>query len=164
MTQRSLLFAALSALLALAALLIPLPAVRPQPQQRQIHLNARMFAFEPGSVKVNQGDTVTLVLHSQDVTHGIYLDGYDVNIKAEPGKPAQATFVADRQGKFRFRCSVTCGAMHPFMIGELVVGPNLPFWRAVAALLIVVAGSVLTLRSAAPQATPHDPASHQATR
>jgi len=123
-----------------------------------------MFAFEPGSVKVNQGDTVTLVLHSQDVTHGIYLDGYDVNIKAEPGKPAQATFVADRQGKFRFRCSVTCGAMHPFMIGELVVGPNLPFWRAVVALLIVVAGSILTLRSAAPQATPHVSASDQATR
>ena len=35
--------------------------------------------------------------------------------------------------------------MHPFMIGELVVGPNIPFWRAVAALLVVSVGTVITL-------------------
>ncbi len=132
-------------LLALAALLAPLPAGTGAPTERQVDLHARMFAFEPARVRVNLGDRVTINLHSTDVVHGVFIDGYDVDITAEPGKPAQATFVADRVGKFRFRCSVTCGSMHPFMIGELVVGPNTPFWRAVAALIVVAGGTMLTL-------------------
>jgi cytochrome c oxidase subunit 2 len=105
-----------------------------------------MAAYEPGRVRVNQGDRVTLKLESTDVVHGLYVDGYDVDIRAQPGLPAEATFVADKAGKFKFRCSVSCGAMHPFMIGELVVGPNLPFGRAVAALVIVTVGCLFTLR------------------
>lgn len=135
----------LTAVLALAVLLAPIPLLAPTPTPRQIELNARMFAFEPARLAVNQGDEITLVLHSTDVVHGLYLDGYPVNIIAEPGKPAEATFFAGRRGKFRFRCSVTCGNLHPFMIGEMVVGPNLPFWRALAALAVIAIGSLITL-------------------
>lgn len=138
--------AALTGLLALAALIAPLPKAASAAAERTIVLDARMFAYTPGRLRVNQGDRVTLTLQSSDVVHGLYIDGYDVDIQAQPGQPAETTFVADRLGKFKFRCSVTCGAMHPFMIGELVVGPNIPFWRAVAALLIVSVGTVITLR------------------
>jgi len=135
-----------TAILVLAALLIPLPVAANTPAEHHLQLNARMFAYEPSRVRVGLGDQVTITLVSDDVVHGVFVDGYDVDIRAEPGKPATATFTADRPGKFRFRCSVSCGAMHPFMIGELVVGPNLPFWRAATALLIVVVGSLVTLR------------------
>ena len=137
--------AGLTVVLAALALLLPLPAAASIPAEHHVQLDARMFAFEPSRVRVGLGDRVTITLVSEDVVHGVYVDGYDVDIKAEPGKPARASFVADRLGKFRFRCSVTCGAMHPFMIGELVVGPNVPFWRAAAALVIVAAGSLVTL-------------------
>jgi heme/copper-type cytochrome/quinol oxidase subunit 2 len=137
--------AGLTVVLAALALLLPLPAAASTPAEHHVQLDARMFAFEPSRLRVGLGDRVTLTLVSEDVVHGVYVDGYGVDIKAEPGKPAQASFVADRLGKFRFRCSVTCGAMHPFMIGELVVGPNLPFWRAAAALMIVTTGSLVTL-------------------
>lgn len=137
--------AGLTVILATLALLLPLPAAASIPAEHHVQLDARMFAFEPSRVRVGLGDRVTITLVSEDVVHGVYVDGYDVDIKAEPGKPAEASFVAGRLGKFRFRCSVTCGAMHPFMIGELVVGPNVPFWRAAAALVIVAAGSVVTL-------------------
>jgi heme/copper-type cytochrome/quinol oxidase subunit 2 len=71
------------------------------------------------------------------------VDGYDVNIQAEPGKSAKVTFVADQEGTFKFRCSVSCGTLHPFMIGELNVEPNLPLVRALAATLIVALGAVI---------------------
>ena len=142
---RSLAAAVATVVLALAALVLPLPTGAAAAGAHEITLDARMFAFEPGRLRVNQGDRVTVILHSTDVVHGLYIDGYDVDIIAEPGRPAQASFVADKLGKFRYRCSVSCGAMHPFMIGELIVGPNLPFARAVASLFIVAIGSIITL-------------------
>ena len=84
-----------------------------------------------------------LTLEATDVVHGLYLDDYGVSIVAEPGQPAMLRFVADRAGAFRFRCSISCGAMHPFMIGKLVVGPNLVWLRAVLVTLIVAAGAVI---------------------
>lgn len=145
--MRPAILAALTLLLALAALLVPLPLAEAAPVEHYIDLDARMFAFNPNRVRVNRGDTVTISLRSDDVVHGVYVDGYDINIVAEPGKPAHASFVAGKAGKFRYRCSVTCGVLHPFMIGELVVGPNLPFWRAVGALIIVSFGSIISLRA-----------------
>ncbi len=82
-------------------------------------------------------------LESTDAVHGLAVDGYDVNIQAEPGKSAEATFVADREGKFKFRCSVSCGALHPFLIGELQVSPEFPLARAIVATLIAALGALL---------------------
>jgi nitrous-oxide reductase len=92
---------------------------------------------------VHRGDTVNIHLESLDAVHGLYIDGYDVNIQAEPGKSADVTFIADQEGKFKFRCSVTCGELHPFMIGELDVDPNFLFARAMVATVIVCIGAVL---------------------
>ena len=55
-------------------------------------------------------------------------------------------FVANKAGKFRFRCSQSCGDMHPFMIGELVVAPNRPFTAgvggAIGVALVVFLGAL----------------------
>jgi heme/copper-type cytochrome/quinol oxidase subunit 2 len=131
--------------LVLLALLAPLPpalAGGAAPQERQVTVSARSFAFEPGTVRVNRGDTVIVNLESTDVVHGLYVDGYGLATQAEPGRPGQLTFVADRSGAFRFRCNVACGNLHPFMIGKLVVGPNLTWLRAIAATLITAIGAM----------------------
>ncbi len=76
------------------------------------------------------------------MVHGLEIDGYGVGMTADPGQPATMTFVADRSGSFRMRCSVTCGGMHPFMIGKLQVGQNQWLWRGAGlAMLAVVAGA-----------------------
>ncbi len=133
--------AASSLLLVLAAIFLPLPGSAPA-QARTIDVTARQFAFEPATVEVQRGDTVTIHFQSLDAEHGLFIDGYDVDLKAEPGKSAAVTFVADQAGKFQIRCSVSCGVLHPFMIGEMQVDPDWPLARAVAATLIVTLGAV----------------------
>lgn len=134
---------AVTVLLMLGALIVPLPAVASVAQMRRIDINARQFAYEPATLTVQRGDTITFHLESLDATHGLFVDGYNVNIQAEPGKSAEVTFVADKEGTFKFRCSVSCGTLHPFMIGELNVEPNEPRVRAIAATLIIAIGAVI---------------------
>ena len=137
--------------LAAMVLFAPLPLHAGQPAEHHLTLEARSFAFtlkdtgEPAVIRVNEGDRVVLELESTDVTHGMYVDGYDLEAVSEPGHTARIEVIADRVGKFKYRCSIACGTLHPFMVGELVVSPNLPYWRAAALVLLATAGSVVYL-------------------
>ena len=137
-----LLLALATAALAGAVLAAPLPWPGDTPQTRHIAVEASQFAFTPSVLQVKRGDVVTLDLEALDSIHGLALDGYAIDLRAEPGHRASATFRADREGKFVFRCSISCGTLHPFMVGELEVAPNLPLARSLAATLIVLVGSV----------------------
>ena len=125
---------------ALLVAFAPLPYSTSAPSERFFHVEAGDFAYFPTVLQVNPGDKVTIELASTDVVHGLYVDGYDVSVTADPGQPATLSFVADRTGTFRLRCSVTCGALHPFMVGKLQVGSNLLFWRSVGLTLVALLG------------------------
>jgi polyferredoxin len=125
------------------ALFAPLPLGAAQPTEHHLFLEARSFAFDPGVIEVSRGDRIILELQSVDVTHGVYIDGYELAAVSEPGRTARLDFVADRVGKFKYRCSMACGSLHPFMIGELIVQPNVPYARGIAAVLFVALGSVV---------------------
>lgn len=131
-------------ILALLALLVawaPLPQRLTPPAEHTIRLEASSFEYAPHRIYVGQGDRVTFEVVSTDVVHGVYIDGYNLQAIAEPGQTARLSFVADRAGSFRFRCPVSCGALHPFMIGQLKVGPNALLWRGIGlAILAVFAG------------------------
>lgn len=133
--------------LALAVLLIPLPAADTAPTHRTIVVEASSFAYQPAEIVVNQGDHVVLEFTSADVVHGLAMDGTNTNLEAEPGHSARAEFVATEPGTFRFRCSVTCGPLHPFMLGRLSVAPNWPFWRAAALAVVVGLGALVGVAS-----------------
>mgnify|MGYP005847274927 CR=1 FL=1 len=133
-------------LLAVSAILFFLPPLAPDdPQTRHFTIDATQFAFTPSRMEVNRGDQVMLTLTASDVVHGFYLDGYGIEQRVEPGRSVQVMFVADRAGKYRYRCSVSCGSLHPFMIGELVVGPNTPFWRTAGLVLVALSGTLCYL-------------------
>ena len=128
-------------LLAVAIMVVPNPIALAAPTEQHFRIEASSFQYMPEAVHVNPGDHVTIDLVATDVVHGLYLDAYDLNVTADPGQTATLSFVADRSGSFRFRCSVTCGALHPFMIGKLNVGSNDLLWRAIGlGALAVVAG------------------------
>jgi heme/copper-type cytochrome/quinol oxidase subunit 2 len=134
-------FAVLGALI----VLVPLP-FGDRPTTREVTVVARQFAFEPSVLRVNRGDRVRLVVQAADVVHGLWIDGYGREVRVEPGVSQRVEFVADRSGKFRYRCSVTCGTLHPFMTGELIVSPNGELLRAVGLVLVVTAATLAVLR------------------
>ena len=129
--------------------------------EREFSISARQYAFEPARIIVNRGDTVLIRLASLDVIHGFYLEGHDIDALIEPGKqgfkvrspssgedyrPVSAIrFTAGRAGKFRYRCSHTCGTLHPFMQGEFIVRPNYPFVAGVGGAAGVLIASFIVL-------------------
>lgn len=128
------------------------------PGDRTFDIVARKYAYNPPIIHVNRGDRVTIHLKSLDVTHGFYLDGYDLDASITPDeKPKlrhpslhdafvevpEIQFVANKAGKFRYRCSQSCGFMHPFMIGEMVVAPNRPFTAGVGGAIGVAIAVLL---------------------
>jgi heme/copper-type cytochrome/quinol oxidase subunit 2 len=138
--MRSYLSLLLFVMAGLVVALAPLP-VRPiAHQERTFRIEARQFSYSPSELTVNPGDTVKLELVSTDVVHGLYIDGYGISVEADPGQTATITFVADKPGTFRFRCNVTCGAMHPFMIGKFTVGTNEWFYRSIGFAFLGVVG------------------------
>ena len=131
----------------------------PEPQRRDFDVVARKYAYDPPILTVNQGDEIHIRFASRDVIHGFYLEGYDLDAIADPGKsgfrlrhPSQTgefspvqemVFKADKRGKFRYRCSMTCGYMHPFMMGVLLVQPNTLFGSASGLMLGLLMGGFL---------------------
>ncbi|MBI2821435.1 MAG: hypothetical protein HYX74_04370 [Acidobacteria bacterium] len=124
----------------LGALGFVLAPAAPAAKERTITVRAHRYGYDPEIIRVNRGDAVRLRFVSEDVTHGFYLEGYDLDVGISPmhvgvelRKPSQphklevvdeVAFTADREGKFRYRCSMTCGFLHPFMLGEFIVSPN----------------------------------------
>jgi heme/copper-type cytochrome/quinol oxidase subunit 2 len=112
----------------------------PPPQERAITIRARQYAFEPEVLRVNRGDTLRLSFISEDVVHGFFLEGHDLDVKIFPLEPEfevtrpsspdsservrEVVLTVEKEGKYRYRCSHTCGYMHPFMQGEMIVAPN----------------------------------------
>ena len=86
---------------------------------------ARQFTFtiNPSPFVVNQGDTVTLDITSNDVTHGFVLDQYFLaGTTMNKGQHRTVTFVANMAGTFSYACTVsTCGTGHSSMVGEFTV-------------------------------------------
>lgn len=141
--MRSRLFLLLFVMAGLVVAFAPLPVQPIAPQERTFRIEAGQFSYSPSELSINPGDTITIELVSMDVVHGLYVDGYDISVEADPGQTATLTFIANKPGSFRFRCNVTCGAMHPFMIGKLRVGINEWFYRSIGLSIIATIGYLM---------------------
>src|SRR3954468_19448303 len=54
------------------------------PGRYEAHVVSKMFSFNPSPLKVPKGSVVDFYVISQDVVHGFYVDGTDVNLMALP--------------------------------------------------------------------------------
>ncbi|MFH2127500.1 MAG: 4Fe-4S binding protein, partial [Pseudomonadota bacterium] len=159
MSRRTALIIMAAALVAALAAPLALRLMPRTAQTRVITLTAQRYGYTPARIVVNQGDKVVLKPTSKDVTHGFLLDGYPVDAilkqqgvaylkylwtddqgkaHADWDKVKQIEFIADKAGKFTYRCTQTCGSLHPFMVGELIVQDNTPHHFAVSLSLWIV--------------------------
>lgn len=88
---------------------------------KEIKLEAYQFGFSPDPVVVKKGDIVKLIVTSRDVTHGIYIKEYGINVSVAKQEEKKIEFFADKVGKFDMVCSVYCGHGHSNMKGKLIV-------------------------------------------
>ncbi len=151
MTRKKVLLIIILGLAVAVAVPLSLRLAPHQPHTHVIDLTAKKYGYEPGRIVVHQGDTVVLRPTSMDVTHGFLLDGYDLEavikqqglaylkytwtddegqLHTDWDKVREIEFIAGKSGKFTFRCNQTCGNLHPFMTGELVVQTNTPYHLA----------------------------------
>lgn len=132
--------------LVIAGLVLP-PASSQSSSPRVIKIAERQFGFTPEILRVSAGETVIFKVRTEDVTHGFYIDGFSIYKDIPPGETVEVGPVKfDKPGKFKIRCSTICGPLHPFMVADIIVEPNIPFYAFIFLGAAVATGSLFSLR------------------
>lgn len=95
------------------------------PDTYELQMVARMWAFQPSTVRLPKGSTVDLYLTSQDIIHGFKVDRKNVNLMASPGAINYIQVTFDEAGEYKFACHEFCGAAHHTMAGRFVIEDDL---------------------------------------
>ena len=111
----------LLALLLLAALVATAGAQDRAEEPRAIAITAKRFEFVPSTITLKKGETVKLVVTSEDVTHGLFLRPLKIDADLTPGETSQFTVTPQTAGTFTVICHHFCGAGHGGMKLTVVV-------------------------------------------
>lgn len=90
-------------------------------ETKTIQITAKSYAFVPGTIHVNQGDTVILKVTAVDRDHGFGISEYNIDRALPKGKTETIEFVADKKGEFTIKCTKYCGLGHFKMKATLIV-------------------------------------------
>ncbi len=81
-------------------------------KNNRIDVQAKRFQYQPNEITVKKGETVTIVLHSQDVAHGFKLEEFGVKADIPKRGVVEVTFVPTQAGDFTGKCAHFCGPGH----------------------------------------------------
>lgn len=104
----------------------PAPQVSHTPQHRTLDISAsiaELGGFQPGTVVLNVGDTLTLRFKSADAAHTIaFGPGLDVApVEIDPEHSGEITLHFDSPNTYTFYCTRWCSANHWRMRGQIIV-------------------------------------------
>jgi cytochrome c oxidase subunit 2 len=97
-----------------------------QDEPRVIGITAKRFEFVPSQITIAKGETVKLQIHSEDVTHGLFVRPLGVDVDIAPGRVTEVTVKPDKAGTYRAICDHFCGAGHGGMKMTIVVEESTP--------------------------------------
>jgi cytochrome c oxidase subunit 2 len=105
-----------SAAIILVALAISLSvSSRAQDTTRVIEVHAKRYSFDPADITVTKGETVKLVLISDDVEHSLVIPDLHVNEEISKDHQEEVTITPDSTGDFKGMCGRFCGSGHGSM-------------------------------------------------
>jgi cytochrome c oxidase subunit 2 len=87
----------------------------------EVHMVAKMWAFDPPEVRLPPGADVDFYLSALDVTHGMYIEHTNVNLMAVPGSVNAARARFDNEGVYSVICHEYCGTGHQNMMGKIII-------------------------------------------
>ena len=87
---------------------------------RRIEVTATSFEFDPDEIRVAAGESVAIVLTSEDILHDFTIDELDAHVAADRGETEEGGLTADEPGRYTYYCTVT-GHREAGMEGTLVV-------------------------------------------
>jgi cytochrome c oxidase subunit II len=114
-------YARLLALVLLPALVMTAKAADLGQEPRAIVITAKRFEFVPSTITLKKGETVKLVVTSEDVTHGLFIRPLKIDTDLTPGETQQITVNPQSAGTFTAICHHFCGAGHGNMKLTVVV-------------------------------------------
>jgi cytochrome c oxidase subunit 2 len=88
---------------------------------RVVEIHAKRFGFMPNQITLKRGETVKLLLTTEDVTHGFFQRALKIDEDIEAGKPTEITLKPDTAGSFTVICDHFCGSGHGNMKMTIVV-------------------------------------------
>lgn len=91
------------------------------PDTYELQMVARMWAFQPSTVRLPAGSTVDLYVTSQDIIHGFKIEHKNLNLMAVPGAINYMQVTFDEPGEYFFACHEFCGAAHHTMAGRFII-------------------------------------------
>ncbi len=104
-----------AALLICGVFIQGVPAATAQEADRTIEIHAKRFSFTPAEITLKKGETVKLVITSDDVTHALVIPALHVKAEVKKDQPAEVTLTADKVGDFQGKCGHYCGHGHGSM-------------------------------------------------
>jgi cytochrome c oxidase subunit 2 len=90
-------------------------AAAAQEAARTIEIHAKRFSFSPAEITLKKGETVKLVVTSDDVTHSLLIPDLHVDVPTTKDHPGEVTITPDKVGDFKGRCGHVCGPGHGSM-------------------------------------------------
>jgi cytochrome c oxidase subunit II len=82
---------------------------------KTISIAAKRFSFTPDEITVKKGEEVTLVIQSQDVSHGLVIEDLGVRTDVKKGQSTEVKFTPETAGTFEGKCAHFCGKGHGSM-------------------------------------------------
>jgi cytochrome c oxidase subunit 2 len=95
--------------------------VRAAEEPRVIAITAKRFEFSPKEITIQQGETVKLLLRTEDVAHGFFVRPLGIDEEIVPGKTTEVVVTPRTEGRYTTICDHFCGAGHGGMKMTIVV-------------------------------------------
>jgi cytochrome c oxidase subunit II len=88
---------------------------RPTEPAKVITITAKRFAFSPSEITLKRGEAVTLIIQSDDVSHGLVIEDLGLRTEIKKGQATSVTITPERVGEFGGKCAHFCGSGHGSM-------------------------------------------------